>query len=41
MSAASRSRAARPGSPHTGRTVHDPRRDYGDRRKPITIQLDF
>ncbi|WP_406347910.1 hypothetical protein OH787_40710 (plasmid) [Streptomyces sp. NBC_01547] len=23
------------------RTVHDPRRDYGDRRTPITIQLEF
>ncbi|MBO8189229.1 hypothetical protein JW592_27785 [Streptomyces sp. DW4-2] len=23
------------------RTVHNPRRDYGDRRIPITIQLDF
>lgn len=23
------------------RTVHDPRRDYGDHRRPITIQLDF
>lgn len=23
------------------RTVHDPRRDYGDRRTPITIQLDL
>ncbi|MFD4866885.1 hypothetical protein [Streptomyces sp. NPDC058412] len=23
------------------RTVHDPRRDYGDRRAPITIQLDL
>jgi hypothetical protein len=25
---------------HRG-TVHNPRRDYGDRRTPITIQLDF
>ncbi|MFI8516004.1 hypothetical protein ACIGHB_33280 [Streptomyces sp. NPDC085460] len=23
------------------RTVHDPRRDYGDRRIPITVRLDF
>ncbi|MFB8406121.1 hypothetical protein [Streptomyces sp. NPDC055912] len=23
------------------RTVHDPRRDYGDRRTPITIRLDY
>ncbi|MFF0386855.1 hypothetical protein [Streptomyces sp. NPDC004286] len=23
------------------RTVHNPRRDYGDRRIPITIRLDF
>ncbi|WP_329449296.1 hypothetical protein OG906_42715 (plasmid) [Streptomyces sp. NBC_01426] len=23
------------------RTVHNPRRDYGDRRTPITIRLDF
>ncbi|MFF3863667.1 hypothetical protein [Streptomyces sp. NPDC002209] len=23
------------------RTIHDPRRDYGDRRTPITIRLDL
>ncbi|MEU2961214.1 hypothetical protein [Streptomyces albidoflavus] len=23
------------------RTVHNPRRDYGDRRTPITIRLDY
>ncbi|KUH36115.1 hypothetical protein [Streptomyces kanasensis] len=23
------------------RTVHDPRRDYGDHRRPITIRVDF
>ncbi|MFE5669215.1 hypothetical protein ACFQ7W_35515 [Streptomyces niveus] len=23
------------------RTVHNPRRDHGDRRTPITIRLDF
>ncbi|MFF8747212.1 MULTISPECIES: hypothetical protein [Streptomyces] len=23
------------------RTVHDPHRDYGDRRTPITIRIDF
>ncbi|MFZ3475966.1 hypothetical protein ACODT4_44040 [Streptomyces sp. 2.9] len=23
------------------RTVHDPRRDYGDRRIPISIRLDY